>query len=55
MPVEEHPDSSQGGPQGDVWHELFGTVAALGETVELSLQAFSPDSHVGDKVRRFVD
>jgi hypothetical protein len=38
----------------DVWEELFGTVRTLGITVELSLQALTPDTVLqsGEKVRQ---
>lgn len=49
MPEEPASQQADGQGQGQVWGELFSTVAQLGETVELSLQAFSPDAS-GDKV-----
>lgn len=45
------PGRAGGGPEA-VWAELFTTVSSLQETVELSLQAFTPDPAFGEqKVR----
>ena len=50
--VEADINKGAGADQGgDVWNELFSTVASLSETVELSLQAMAPDNAPGDKVR----
>ena len=38
----------------DVWTELFVTVAQLGEAVDLSLQAFTPDDKVRSREVRAV-
>jgi hypothetical protein len=43
------------GPEA-VWAELFSTVSTLQETVELSLQAFTPDPAFGEqKVMKVVN